>query len=153
MTTAQIAESSEFLTEEIVSRFEQLGRKQIVPNLLVADYPAARHMVRLSYSEQKRILHESVELMVLDNGNPTTLRVSPENLTPQQCRQVFERGHVRSIGAQRAWLQERRVEDEIQGTLKQGQDTYKIRGKRVVILRPCEFTSRQLANMIAEIEA
>lgn len=151
MTVADIAEKSAYLTEDVVTRFEQLGRKQIMPNLLVADYPAARHLVRLPYSEQKRALESSVELLVMDGKTPTTLKVAVENLTPQQCRQVFN-GHIRSIGAQRAYLEEKRAEQEVAPAIRQAHELYKVRGKRVIILQPCELTARQLANIIAEIE-
>jgi hypothetical protein len=152
MTVAAIAEKSEYLTEDIVCRFEQLGRKQILPRLLIAEYPAARHLVRLPYSEQKRALDESVELLVMEDNKPTTLRVAVENLTPQQCRQVFNGGHIRSIGAQRAYVQEKKSEEEITTAIKQVHELYKVRGRRVVFLQPCEMTARQLANIIAEIE-
>jgi hypothetical protein len=151
MTAADICEQSPYLTENIVRRFEQLGRKQIMPNLLVADYPAARYLVRLPYSEQKRVAAEPVDLLVLDGKAPTTLKVAVENLTPQQCRQVFD-GHIRSVGAQRAWLEERRAEQEVAPAIKQAHEFYRVRGRRVVIMQPCELTARQLANIIAEIE-
>lgn len=151
MTVADIAGKSAYLTEDVVTRFEQLGRKQIMPNLLVADYPAARHLVRLPYSEQKRALESSVELLVMDNKTPTTLKVAVENLTPQQCKQVFN-GHIRSIGAQRAYLEEKRAEQEVAPAIRQAHELYRVRGKRVIILQPCELTARQLANIIAEIE-
>lgn len=152
MTAADICERSPYLTEDVVRRFEQLGRKQIMPNLLVADYPAARHLVRLPYSEQKRAIDEPLDLLVLEGKTPTTLKVAVENLTPQQCRQVFN-GHIRSIGAQRAWLEERKAEQEVAPVIKQAHELYRVRGKRVVIMQPCELTARQLANIIAEIEA
>lgn len=151
MTVADIAEKSVYLTEDVVTRFEQLGRKQIMPNLLVADYPAARHLIRLPYSEQKRALESSVELLVMEGKTPTTLKVAVENLTPQQCKQVFN-GHIRSIGAQRAYLEEKRAEQEVAPAIRQAHELYRVRGKRVIILQPCELTSRQLANIIAEIE-
>lgn len=152
LTSADICDRSKHLTEDIVRRFEQLGRKQIMPNLLVADYPAARHLARLPYSDQKRAIEEPLDLLVMDGKMPTTLKVAVENLTPQQCRQVFN-GHIRSIGAQRAWLEERRAEQEVAPVIRQAHDLYRVRGKRVIFMQPCEMTARQLANIIAEIEA
>lgn len=152
LTIAEIAESSEFLTEDIVTRFEQLGRKQLIPNLLVADYPAARHLVRLPYSEQKRAVEASVELLVLDGKEHTLLKVAVENLTPAQCRQVFDGDQIRSTGAQRAWLEDKRSTQEIREVLDTPSPIYQVRGKRVIIRRPCELTAGQLAQIISEIE-
>ena len=152
MTIADIAETSELLTEDIVTRFEQLGRKQLIPCLLVADYPAARHLVRLPYSEQKRAVETSVDLLVCEGKETSVLKVSVENLTPTQCRQVFDGDQVRSIGAQRAWLEDRRATQEIRDVLSSPGPLYQVRGKRVVFKRPCELSAGQLAQIISEIE-
>lgn len=152
MTISDIAETSDFLTEDTVTRFEQLGRKQLIPRLLVADYPAARHLVRLPYSEQKRAIETSVDMLVCEGKETSVLKVSVENLTPAQCRQVFDGDQIRSIGAQRAWLEDKRGAQEIKEALEQPTSIYQVRGKRIIIRRPCELTSGQLAQMIAEIE-
>jgi hypothetical protein len=152
MTIADIAETSELLTEDIVTRFEQLGRKQLIPCLLVADYPAARHLVRLPYSEQKRAVETSVDLLVCEGKDTSVLKVSVENLTPTQCRQVFDGDQVRSIGAQRAWLEDRRATQEIRDVLSSPGALYQVRGRKVVFKRPCELSAGQLAQIISEIE-
>jgi hypothetical protein len=152
MTISEIAETSEFLTEDILTRFEQLGRKQLIPRLLVADYPAARHLVRLPYSEQKRAVETSIDLLLFDGKETSVLKVSVENLTPAQCRQVFDGDQVRSTGAQRAWLEDKRATQEIRDALESPGALYQVRGKRVVFKRPCELSAGQLAQIIAEIE-
>jgi hypothetical protein len=152
LTISEIAQTSEFLTEDIVTRFEQLGRKQLVPSLLVADYPAAKHLVRLPYSEQKRVVETSVDLLVCNGKETSVLKVSVENLTPAQCRQVFDGDQVRSTGAQRAWLEDKRSSQEIRDVLSSPGALYQVRGKRVVFKRPCELSAGQLAQIIAEIE-
>jgi len=152
LTISEIAQTSEFLTEDIVTRFEQLGRKQLVPSLLVADYPAAKHLVRLPYSEQKRVVETSVDLLVCNGKETSVLKVSAENLTPAQCRQVFDGDQVRSTGAQRAWLEDKRATQEIRDALESPGALYQVRGKRVVFKRPCELSAGQLAQIIAEIE-
>jgi hypothetical protein len=152
LTISEIAQTSEFLTEDIVTRFEQLGRKQLVPSLLVADYPAAKHLVRLPYSEQKRVVETSVDLLLCNGKETSVLKVSVENLTPAQCRQVFDGDQVRSTGAQRAWLEDKRATQEIRDVLSSPGALYQVRGKRVVFKRPCEMSAGQLAQIIAEIE-
>lgn len=152
LTISDIAQTSEFLTEDIVTRFEQLGRKQLLPRLLVADYPAAKHLVRLPYSEQKRAVENSIDLLVCQGKEASTLKVSAENLTPAQCRQIFDGDQIRSIGAQRAWLEDKRTCQQIRDVLASPEALYQVRGKRVVFKRPCELSAGQLAQIIAEIE-
>jgi hypothetical protein len=151
LNAAEIAQSSPYLTETLVIRFEQLGRKQLLPDLLVAEYPAARHIIRLPYSEQKRAVSEPLELLVVEGGETTTLKVSAENMTPQQCKQVFG-NQIRGLSAQRAYLEDKKSSIEATGVVRQLHDVYRVRGKKVLILQPCELSARQLANLIAEIE-
>jgi hypothetical protein len=148
MTAAEIARSSPYLTQSIISRFEQLGRKQIVPRLLVADFPATKHIVRLPFSEQKRVLESPIELLILEDSNTDTLTTPVENLTYQQCKQVFGTNHVRTLGAQRAYLEEQKTKAPVLLV----EPLYKIRGKRVIFTQPCEMSARQLAQILAEVE-
>jgi hypothetical protein len=153
MRIEEIAERSDYLTEAIVAKFEQLGRKQLVPDLLVADYPAVQHITKLPYSEQKRIVGGTVDVLVTTDKGADTLRVATENLTPQQCRQVFGGASVRPIAAQRAWLQSRQQEERIKAAaVVQTQVPYQIRGKRVVFVRPCELSAKDLAQILAQME-
>jgi hypothetical protein len=149
----QIAEQSKYLTEDIVAKFEQLGRKQLVPDLLVLDYPAVRYMAKLPYSEQRRVMGGAVDVLMVTDRGTDTLRVAPENLTPAQCRQVFDGNAVRSVGAQRAYLQSRQQEERIKlAAVEQTKMPWQIKGKRVVFTKPCEMSSKELAQILAQIE-
>jgi hypothetical protein len=152
LSVAGIAQASSYLTDEIVGRFEQLGRKQIIPNLLISDFPASKHLFRLPYSEQKRLIDGQVELLVVTEKGTETLMVDTENLTPAQCKQVFDRTAVRSIGAQRAYMESKREEFRVNSAIQESEPFYKVRGKKVIFTKPCEISSRQLAQILAEIE-
>jgi hypothetical protein len=152
LSVAAIAQASSYLTDEIVGRFEQLGRKQIIPNLLISDFPASKHLFRLPYSEQKRLIDGQVELLVVTEKGTETLMVDTENLTPAQCKQVFDRTAVRSIGAQRAYMESKKEEYRISSAIQESDPFYKVRGKKVIFTKPCEISSRQLAQILAEIE-
>ncbi len=153
MTIQEISEKSEYLTEDIVRRFEQLGRKQIVPSLLVANYPAARNLVRLGYSDQKNATENGVELLVMNGNKAETLNVSVENLAPNQCRQVFNGNSIRSLAAQRAYIEAKMQEARISDPIDVVSEPYRISGKRVVFQRGCELTARQIAQILADIES
>jgi len=152
MTIQEIAGNSEFLTEDILSRFEQLGRKQILPQLLVADYPAARHVIKLPYSEQSRAADAGVELLVMGDEGHSTLKVGIGNLTPLQCKQVFTKDSIRSLAAQRAYIESQKTYNEIKDRICTDEAIWKVSGRKVVFLKPCQMTARELAQIIAEIE-
>lgn len=152
LSVQDISQASEYLTDEIVGRFEQLGRKQIIPNLLISDFPASKHLFRLPYSEQKRLIDGTVELLVVTDTGTETLMVQTENLTPSQCKQVFDRTAIRSIGAQRAYLESKKEEARMTSVIHESESFYKVRGRKVIFTKPCEISSRQLAQILAEIE-
>jgi hypothetical protein len=147
-TIEQIADSSEFLTEDIVSRFEQLGRKQLSPGLLIADYPAAKHLVKLTFSEQERLLNGSVDLL-LEGGD--TLSVATKNLTPYQCRQVFDRKYIRTLSAQRAWMESEKARAS-SAPIPEMEYPYTIRAGKILIPQACQLTRRDLKRMLNELE-
>ena len=152
MTIQEIAGNSEFLTEDIITRFEQLGRKQILPQLLVADYPAAKHVIKLPYSEQSRAVDAGVELLVMGDEGHSTLKVAIGNLTPLQCKQVFAKDAIRSLPAQRAYIESQKTDNEIKNRVLNDEAIWKVSGRKVVFFKPCQMTARELAQIIAEIE-
>lgn len=152
MTIEEISETSKFLAPAIIRRFEQLGRKRICAPLLVASYPASRPISSLSYADQERVLESGVEVLLPTPGGIEALVISPENLTPLQCRQVFAKGQIRSIAAQRAFIESEKTEAQIKGGMAEVEEPYRIRGKSVYISRPCSMTARQLATILSQIE-
>jgi hypothetical protein len=152
LSVQEIAGNSEFLTEDIVARFEQLGRKQILPQLLVADYPAAKHVIKLPYSEQSRAVDAGVELLVMGDEGHSTLKVAIGNLTPLQCKQVFAKDAIRSLPAQRAYIESQKTDNEIKNRVFNNEAIWKVTGRKVVFFKPCQMTAREFAQIIAEIE-
>lgn len=150
-TIEEITDKSEFLTRDIVCKFEMIGRKQILPNLLISDFPAASRMLRLPYSEQKRVWNEPISVLVLNNGRPDEIKIEARNLTPLQCRQVFDSSQIRTIAHQRAWLESEKSKSKLNESSIQV-SPYTIRGKRVVFKNDCELTAKEVALILAEME-
>ena len=93
---------------DVLATLEKIGRKQVNPQLLLSDYPAARPLERLPMSEQERLMIEPVDVL-LQNGTTTdVLKVSVQHMTREQVKQVFARNYVRPIHEQRAWLEGQR---------------------------------------------
>lgn len=150
MTVEDVAAASQYLTCDIVGRFEQMGRKQLLPSLLTADYPAAKYLARLPYSEQERLAAGQVELLLLNNGNVEILKCQTQNLTSQQCRQVFHRGAVRDPGAQRAFLESERERLSI-AAVEPVRSPYVIRKGKVFFNCACELTATELKRILKDL--
>lgn len=139
------------VSENVLAQFERIGRGQLLPKLLVAEYPAARKLQTLALSEQRDALEHGVELLVLrDGGQTETLRVQADAMTPKQVKQVFARGSIRSLGAQRAWLEEQRAAESTSAG-KVGATPWVVRGRKVFFREGCEVSSHELTAILSQL--
>jgi len=131
----------------ILSRFEQLGRKNMMPRLLIANYPASRNLQALPYSEQSRLIDGSVEVLTADGDDK--INILTKNLTTKQCQQVFSSKEVRDIPSQRAWVESRRrrSKDKI---IISGMP-YHIKNGEVIFEKGCSMKASQLVNILAQL--
>jgi hypothetical protein len=86
-----------------------------------------------------------------DEGH-STLKVAIANLTPLQCKQVFAKDAIRSLPAQRAYIESQKTDNEIKNRVLNDEAIWKVTGRKVVFFKPCQMTARELAQIIAEIE-
>jgi hypothetical protein len=142
---------SELLNVNLLSQFERIGRKQVMPRLLASSYPAAAHLQRLPLSEQKRLMDGSVELVVNHDGKFDLLQVNVRHLTKHQCKQVFDSQDVRSAGAQRAWLEEQSQSKE-NSAIRSGQNLlWTVKNGKVIFRTACEVTRHELAVILTQL--
>ncbi len=88
-------------------RMEFLGRGQIDRRLLYATSAAATRLLRAPISEQASALEKGI--LVLDENETDERNIFPDDLTPEQVRQVFDRnGRIRSITEQRTVIRQRK---------------------------------------------
>jgi hypothetical protein len=153
LTLEQIAEASgeDFITPNLVAQFERIGRKQVLPRLLVSESPASRHLQKLPLSEQTRLMDGNVELFILKSGKPDVLSVAVKDLTSQQCKQVFDKHGVRSLGAQRAFVEARAQEEEIRVIKSENAAPWVVKNGRVVFRESCEVSRHDLAMILAQL--
>jgi len=151
MSIESIAEAcqSDYISVDVVAQFERIGRKQIVPQVFSLSCAAQKHLERLPYSEQQRLLHAAVPVVLINNGKVDVLDVSVRNLTRYQCKQVFSTNGVRSIEAQRAWLESEREKKTTQTTPRQVPWIFK-QGK-VIFTEACELTRHDLASLLTQL--
>lgn len=151
-TLDQIAEYIPAVSVEILQRFEQIGRKQVVPNLLVAGYPAARHLISAPYSDQTHAIEKGVEVVIHVDGKYDVLNVKVENLSAAQCRQVFTGSGVRTPAAQRAYIESIGLGMKAAKPGKPESTPYTIvSGGRIAFREGCVLTRSELAKLLAQI--
>lgn len=113
-TKEQIAEAcGSDISARMIQGIEQIGRKAYDPRLLMATYPAASLIKTLPYSDQKAVLNSGVKLLISKDGKLENMNIRVENLQPEQCKQVFDKGVIRGEAGQRAYIEEQRKKAEL----------------------------------------
>lgn len=87
-----------------LNRIERVGAGVILPELLLESGSQYRALESLPPAEQREVYDSGVDVLQIDGKEPR--RIPIEALTPQQVRQVFSNGRIRSLAEQRSWLQE-----------------------------------------------
>lgn len=70
-------------------------------------------VANLSVPEQRRLLNDgTVEVYVDNNGGSDVRRERPSAMTPFHRKQVFAKGHIRSLAEQRDWIETQREKEK-----------------------------------------
>lgn len=132
------------------SRFESIGRKRMIPELLYLDSSTTMKLIgEFSLEEQEKIHKNGIDVLTVDG---TTLKVAVKNLTPQQAKQVFTKTGVRDVPAQRAYIESLRTSEQIEkqrSFLKS--DPYIIKKDYVEILKPGRISRDEIMNIAREM--
>jgi len=137
-------------THEILMRFEQIGRKSLIPELLVSDCPGYTKLRRLPYEYQAKLLNSGVETLIRTPSGWDSLKIAPINLTRNQADLVFAKDRIRSIAEQRAVIEGNGIKKYVP-TL-QSEMPYRIRGGRLFITDPVELTKQDLKKILAQMK-
>ncbi len=132
---------------DTVYAFDRLGRKELHPKLLISDAPGSRKLRRLPFTLQEKYTEQPVKVLVKNSKGWDTLEISVFNLTPDQANQVFDGDSIRSEAAQRAWL-----EGKASKAMIQIDEPYRVSGRKLVVMQPCQFTAGQLCRLLADME-
>lgn len=131
------------ITEEILARFEAIGRNQLHPKTLLNNSPGMRRLRQLPFSEQTKYVSDAVPVLIRTSAGIDTLNVSVKNLTSLQAQQVFSSNGVRPLDAQRAWIESRSSRMSTKGA------PYRIKGNKVVFNMGCELSSKEIAQLLS----
>lgn len=139
------------ISPETVIRFELIGRRKLHPKTLLNESPGIRRLRRLPFQLQEKYVTQPVSLVVKSGKSYDVLAVDVRNLTPEQSYQVFDSTGIRSEAAQRAWIEDRAASKLAPETPVDS--PYRIVGKKLVVMAACQFTVRELAQVLARIES
>ena len=143
----EICDKCKDISPETIYRFEQIGRQQLYPNLLLNDSPGVRRLRRLPFDLQKKYATAPVTLLI---SGGETLEMDVRNLTPGQAAQVFSGDRLRTVAEQRAFLEDKKTTEAV--VPASGNLPYRIVGKTVVVMQSCRFTTGDLARLLAQME-
>lgn len=124
--------------------FERIGRGQLHPEVALSDAPAAKHLARCSFSEQKEALENGIDLLIVRENQTDTLRVKIGALQPRQVAQVFAADHIRDIAEQRVYFENQRAKR----INHQDLSPYKVQGGSVVFRQGTRMTKRDLIKLL-----
>lgn len=133
---------------ETVMAFVAIGQRTLHPDTLLNDKPGIRALRRQSYSLQEKYLKAPVELL-LASGD--TLLADVRNLTDAQVKQVFSKNGIRTIAAQRTYIEDLKSK-EVQVVQGEIDLPYRVVKGKVIIMQPCTLTKRDLIRLLDEAE-
>lgn len=133
--------------DEHIATFERVGRRQLYAELLISDSPGVRALKRCTYSEQVKYWTDPVELLIFKTtGETDMLKVSVLALSADQAKQVFNKGRLRSLGEQRAWIEGQKLKPHPIAN----RQPYTVKQGKVIFYEPCTLSVSQLAQLISE---
>jgi hypothetical protein len=130
--------------------FERVGRNTMDWRLMMGGVKNESAIRKLPISEQGRLLDGDKVELLLTNGD--SLMIDPLTCMKEQVDQVFDKGSIRDLSEQRAFLEnEERSWDMVE---KSQRTTVKWRvvGARAIVNGACEFSKSELLAMVGEIK-
>lgn len=125
--------------------FEAVGRKQMHPKLLFGAGNNRGYLKHLPFSDQEKIMDGHKYDLLISGGD--SVRVDPREISKDQARQLFGRGHVRTLSEQRSYLESLNVPHvEIKQTAMPM--PYTISGHKVYIKADTVMTKRDVKRML-----
>ena len=141
------------VSKDILARFEQIGRNNLYPRLLASTSPGARALTGCPFSEQKHYCHNPVKLLVMHDGQPDTLLVPLDNMTTDQVKQVFCRGHIRDVAEQRAYLESKMESERMQAVYEVEDGAgYVLKGRTVLFKRGICLNKDDLIQILGRMK-
>ena len=132
------------------SGFEAVGRKWMHPKLLMGGISTGKKSTmikRLPYSMQERVFDRERFDLLCANGDK--LQIDIMEATPEQAEQIFDGSSVRSLSAQKSFIESRREQAKSQP--EPDVMPYTIMGGKVSFRRGVSLTRQEVKRLLQEM--
>lgn len=123
------------IPKNTLKKAEQVGRGLLHHSLLFVNTEGHRHLAKCLMSEQEKYLKDGIDVLCVNNKD--SAKIAVENLTKEQCAQVFSFGSVNDLEKQRANAESRKTQKAIyyENTEKQEYPAYTIKKDFIIVNR------------------
>jgi hypothetical protein len=146
----RVAAKCKHISEHTVRIFRQFGLRKMHPELYASGKPGAKMLLRLPYETQEKHLKEPVELLIKTPEGWETLRADVDKLTKDQAEQVFSKDGIRDAAEQRLHIESKLARQNV--AAPKHKDEFKVIGKTLHVLGPCQLSRKQLLRIIEDME-
>ena len=137
-------------------QFEAVGRKWMHPRLIMGgmtDRRKANKVKKLTYGTQERVFNREKFPLLIAGGD--SLETDLMEATAEQVAQLCDGSNIRSLSAQKAWLEERALRREERAFREQHKQTetlpYVIGKGKVVFRRGTTLTRPEIKRLLQEM--
>lgn len=143
----QVCQAHPEISEDTVFAFQAIGQKKLHPALLVNNKPGPRMLRMFNYELQEKHITEPVDVLINNNGSWEPLKVSIYNLTRKQADQVFNGDGIRSLAAQRAWIETKKTVESVPIV----ETPWRIENHQLFVVKPCKFTRKEISQILSQM--
>lgn len=147
----QLLEKYPQISMSFLNQLEAVGRGQLNPKLALTVNPGLVKLRKLPPSDQDRYLEEPLELVIEKDGEYDVLLVKAADMTADQAKQVFAEDHVRSHGAQRAYLEDLRQKAALANQTVPVKQVYTIHRNGQVEINGVLFHRKDLLDILSKL--
>lgn len=104
LVIGRIVRDNPHLTREILESFQRIGRKEVLPILMVDGSPGARLLAGLPYEDQERVYAQGVRVVKQTMSGPIERKCRVSDLTAGEAKRVFDVDRIRSVREQKELL-------------------------------------------------
>lgn len=141
----KLLEDYTFLSPGILSKLEDVGRGNLLPQLLLSDSYQFRKARELPVSEQRKAVDGCIPMVIAKGDGFDVLEVDFKALSHDQAQQVFGDSHIRSEQEQRLYLEQKKSASK-----KMSRD-WEIQGGVIVFRRGARLSVQQLSGILQEV--
>lgn len=137
-----ISASSGFLTIRDVMDLERIGQGKMNPSLMVFTSPSVKYLREIPVDVQAAVIKNGVEVIVKEGKGFVKKTLTIPELSHRQCKQIFNKGRINSVAAQKRILANFERESAYE------KPTWTIEGDELIIFQACRFSKAELKNII-----